>query len=75
MSADRARDFLGEIDGAAQAPTPVLRLPPSKRMHGIGTSVEHVRTALRTVESPGRDVTELVDAVEGFTSERLVISR
>ncbi|MGH3754574.1 MAG: hypothetical protein ACRDRP_18115 [Pseudonocardiaceae bacterium] len=42
-----ARVFLGEIDGAADALAPVLELPPPKRIHGIVTSVEQVRTALR----------------------------
>ena len=70
-----ARVLLGEIDGATEALTPVLELPPPKRIHGIVTSVEHVRTALGAVENPGRDVTELADAIEAFTSERLVIPR
>ncbi len=70
-----ARVFLREIDGAAEALAPVLELPPSKRIHGIVTSVEHVRTALCTVKSPGRDVAELAGAIEGFTSERLVTPR
>ncbi len=70
-----ARVLLGEIDGAAEALTPVLELPPPKRIHGIVTSVEHVRTALRAVQDPGRDATELAGAIEGFTSERLAIPR
>ncbi|HSZ30831.1 MAG TPA: hypothetical protein VK784_13890 [Pseudonocardiaceae bacterium] len=70
-----ARVLLGEIDGAAEALTPVLELPPPKRIHGIVTSAEHVRTALGAVENPGRDVTELADAIEVFTSERLVLPR
>ena len=70
-----ARVFLREIDGAAEALAPVLELPPSKRIHGIVTSVEHVRTALRAVEDPGREVTELAGAIEGFTSERLALQR
>ncbi len=49
-----ARVFLRRIDGAAEALAPVLELPPPKRIHGIVTSVEHVRTALRAVEDPGR---------------------
>ncbi|HEY6422509.1 MAG TPA: hypothetical protein VIY28_04515 [Pseudonocardiaceae bacterium] len=68
-----ARVFLDEIDGAAEALAPVLELPPPKRIHGIVTSVEHVRTALRTVEDPGRDAAELVSAIEGFTAERLAL--
>ena len=70
-----ARVLRREIDGAAEALTPVLELPPSKRIHGIVTSVEHVRTALRAVKNPGRDVTELAGAIEGFASERLALRR
>ena len=70
-----ARVLLREIDGAAEALTLVLELPPPKRIHGIVTSVEHVHTALGAVENPGRDVTELADAIEAFTSERLVLPR
>ncbi len=66
-----ARVIRREIDGAAEALAPVLELPPPKRIHGIVTSVEHVRTALWAVEDPGRDVAELAGAIEGFTSERL----
>jgi hypothetical protein len=54
---------------------PVLELPPPKRIHGIVTSVEHVRTALRAVQDPGRAATELAGAIEGFISERLEIPR
>jgi hypothetical protein len=64
-----------EIDGAAEALAPALELPPPKRIHGIVTSVEHVRTALATVEDPGREVAELAGAIEGFTSERLARQR
>ncbi len=70
-----ARVSRREIDGAAEALTPVLELPPSKRIHGIVTSVEHVRTALRAVENPGRDVAEFTGAIEDFTSERLALPR
>lgn len=70
-----ARVLLREIDGAAEALAPVLELPPPKRIHGIVTAVEHVRTALRAVEDPGRDATDLAVAIEGFTSERLALQR
>ena len=70
-----ARVRLGEIDGAAEALTSVLELPPPKRIHGIVTSVEHVRTALRAVPDPGRDAIDLAGAIEGFTSERLTLHR
>lgn len=70
-----ARVLQREIDGAANALAPVLELPPSKRIHGIVTSVEHVRTTLRAVENPGREVAEMAGAIEGFTSERLALQR
>ncbi|MBV9161383.1 MAG: hypothetical protein JO281_07500 [Pseudonocardiales bacterium] len=68
-----ARVFHGEIDGAADALGPVLELPVAQRIHGVVTSVEHVRTALRSVENPGREVTELAGAIEGWTAERLTL--
>lgn len=70
-----ARVLRGEIGGAAEALAPVLELPSSQRIHGIVTSVEHVRTALRAVGDPGRNAIELAGAIEGFTSERLVLQR
>ncbi|MGH3772226.1 MAG: hypothetical protein ACRDRW_12650 [Pseudonocardiaceae bacterium] len=70
-----ARVLLGEIDGAVEALTPVLELPPPKRIHGIVTSVEHVRSALQTVDSSGRVATELAGAIEGFIAERLALKR
>lgn len=70
-----ARVLLREIDGAAEALAPVLELPPPKRIHGIVTSVEHVRIALRAVENPGRDATDLAVAIEDFTSKRLALQR
>ncbi|MBV9012698.1 MAG: hypothetical protein JO272_11735 [Pseudonocardiales bacterium] len=70
-----ARVMLGEIDGAAEALTPVFELPPPQRINGIVTSVEHVRTALRGVKDPGREVTELASAIEAFTSECLASPR
>jgi hypothetical protein len=70
-----ARVCRREIDGAAEALAPVLELPPPKRIHGIVTSVEHVRTALRGVADPGREVAGLAGAIEGFSSERLAHQR
>ncbi|MGH4009855.1 MAG: hypothetical protein ACRDTH_17180 [Pseudonocardiaceae bacterium] len=70
-----ARVLRCEIDGAVEALAPVLELPPPKRIHGIVTSVEHVRNALSAVKNPGRDVAELAGAIEGFTSERLALQR
>jgi hypothetical protein len=68
-----ARVFHGEIDGAADALGPVLELPVAQRIHGVVTSVEHVHTALRSVENPGREVIELAGAIEGWTAERLTL--
>ncbi|HWR46549.1 MAG TPA: hypothetical protein VN327_02855 [Pseudonocardiaceae bacterium] len=68
-----ARVFHGEIDGAAEALGPVLELPVAQRIHGVVTSVEHVRAALRSVQNPGREVTELAGAIEGWTAERLTL--
>lgn len=70
-----ARVLRGEIEGAAEALAPVLELPPAQRIHGIVTSVEHVRTALHANEESGRDASELHGAIEGFTSERLALPR
>ena len=70
-----ARVLQGEVEGAAEVLAPVLELPPAQRIHGIVTSVEHVRTALRAIKDPGRDVIELQGAIEGFTSERLALPR
>ena len=66
-----ARVFQGQIDGATEALTPVLQLPAAQRIHGIVTSVEHVRTALRSIDNPGREVTDLASAIEGWTAQRL----
>jgi hypothetical protein len=68
-----ARVFHGQIDGAADALGPVLELPVAQRIHGVVTSVEHVRTALRSVENLGREVIELAGAIEGWTAERLTL--
>ncbi|MGH3831863.1 MAG: hypothetical protein ACRDRS_15690 [Pseudonocardiaceae bacterium] len=68
-----ARVHRGEIDGAAEALAPVLKLPVAQRIHGIVTSVEHVRTALRAIKDPGRDAINLAGAIEGWTAERLTL--
>lgn len=68
-----ARVQRGQIDGAAEAIAPVLDLPPAQRIHGIVTSVDHVNTALRQIEQPGRSATDLLDAIQAFSSERLAL--
>ncbi len=70
-----ARVFHGEVDGATEALTPVLQLPPAQRTHGVVNTVERVRTALSALPDPGRDAIELAGAIEGFTSERLARAR
>jgi tetratricopeptide (TPR) repeat protein len=70
-----ARVNQGHVDGAAEALTPVLALPPAQRIHGVVTSVEEVRTALSALADPGRDAVELAGAIEGWTSERLTRPR
>ncbi|MGH4017164.1 MAG: hypothetical protein ACRDSL_25205 [Pseudonocardiaceae bacterium] len=70
-----ARIHQGEIDGAAEALTPVLALPSVQRIHGVVTSVERVRTALSALQDPGRDAIELAGAIEGWTAERLTQAR
>jgi hypothetical protein len=67
--------FQGEIDGAAEALAPVLDLPSAQRGHGIVISVERVRTALSTINGPGRDAIALAGAIEAFTVERLTQPR
>jgi hypothetical protein len=66
-----ARVFQDEIDGAAEALAAVLDLPSAQRGHGIVISVERVRTALSTINGPGRDAIALAGAIEAFTTERL----
>lgn len=68
-----ARVQRGQFDGAAEAVAPVLDLPPAQRIHGIVTSVDHVNTALQQIERPGRTATELLDAIQAFSSERLAL--
>ncbi|MGH3773966.1 MAG: hypothetical protein ACRDRW_21680 [Pseudonocardiaceae bacterium] len=70
-----ARVARGEVDGATEALGPVLELPPAQRTHSIVTSVERVRTALQTINDPGRNAIDLAGAIEAFTSERLALPR
>ncbi|MGQ0778503.1 MAG: hypothetical protein ACT4NY_29520 [Pseudonocardiales bacterium] len=70
-----ARVFQGEIEGAAEALTPVFELPPTKRILGIVASVEHVRNALHTIKGSSREADELAGAIEGFTSLHLAFRK
>jgi hypothetical protein len=65
----------GNLDGAAEAMAPVLELPVSQRIHGIVSSVDNVRRALRQISQPGRQVADLDGAIENFTAEHLMIAR
>jgi hypothetical protein len=70
-----ARIYQGEIDGAAEALAPVLDLSTDQRIHGIMVSVERVRVALGSIESPNRKALEMHDAVKTFTVDRLALPR
>ncbi|MGH3914427.1 MAG: hypothetical protein ACRDTC_13640 [Pseudonocardiaceae bacterium] len=70
-----ARVTQGTLDGAVEALSPVLGLPPTQRVHGIVTAVERVRTALSAIKNPGRDAVELAGAIEAFTAEPLTQPR
>lgn len=68
-----ARVLNGQVDGAAEAMEPVLALPPDKRINGVIVSVEHVRTALRTLARGDAESTALDASIEGFTAERMAL--
>ncbi|MGH3707536.1 MAG: hypothetical protein ACRDRQ_05410 [Pseudonocardiaceae bacterium] len=70
-----ARVSHGEVDGAAEALTPVLELPPAQRTHGIVTALERTRTTLSALQDPGRDAIELAGTIEAFTAQRLARTR
>jgi hypothetical protein len=65
-----ARLLRGELEGAAEAVTPVLELPRERRQQGIVRSVERVRDTLRVLDAPTH---HLHDAIESFMSERLAL--
>ncbi|MGH3909124.1 MAG: hypothetical protein ACRDTE_33850 [Pseudonocardiaceae bacterium] len=68
-----ARVTRREVDGATEALAPVLALPAPQRDHTIVTAVERVRTALSAVTDPSRGIVDLAEAIETFTTERLVL--
>jgi hypothetical protein len=68
-----ARVRRGEFEGGADALAPVLSLPVSQRIHGIVTSVRHVRRSMPVDAAPGRAALDLLGAIETFTAERLTI--
>lgn len=70
-----ARIAQGQIDGAAEALTPVLELPVSHRIHGIVASVDNVRRVLGMIDQPSRQAADLNGAIENFAAERLMIAR
>jgi tetratricopeptide (TPR) repeat protein len=61
-----ARIQQGELEGAIEALTPVLELPPEQRINGIIKSVNHVHAAL--VQAPASSETrDLQERIEFFT--------
>lgn len=68
-----ARLARGEVEGAVDAMTPVLELPPAQRIHGIVVSVERVQRQLASIESGGRRATDLAEATQSFTAQRLAL--
>src|SRR6266540_4120044 len=63
-----ARVLDGEIDGAYDAITPVLDLPPERRIGGIVTSAMRVHAALRSPRFANSAVArDARDEIEGFT--------
>jgi tetratricopeptide (TPR) repeat protein len=68
-----ARIHLRNVEGAAEALTPVLRLPTPQRIHGIVTSVDYVRRVLQGARETSPVVIDLEGAIENFTAERLAL--
>ena len=63
-----ARVYRGELDGAAEAITPVLELPPEQRIRGIIASAKHVHDALaRSGRSGDAAAAELEEQIEVFS--------
>jgi hypothetical protein len=69
----RARIRSGVLDGGSDAMKPVLELPPAQRIHGVVVSVDHVHAALREIDQSSRTTTELVEALQAFSSRRLTL--
>ncbi|MPZ66861.1 MAG: XRE family transcriptional regulator [Pseudonocardiaceae bacterium] len=65
----------GEVEGAVDAVTPVLELPPAQRIHGIIVSVGRVQGQLASIESGGRTANDLAEAAFSFTSQPLALRR
>ncbi|TCO62707.1 hypothetical protein EV192_102846 [Actinocrispum wychmicini] len=61
-----ARIMAGELEGATEALSPVLDLPPAQRNNGIIRSVHHVHTAL-TRSGLASDSRELQEHIEVFS--------
>jgi hypothetical protein len=64
-----------DVEGAREALGPVLALPTERRIHGIVTSVEHVRTALYGLDRQDRHAFDLAGSIESFVVERLALAR
>lgn len=57
----------GELEGAAEALTPVLDLQPERRINGVMHSVQRVHRSLRAAFTGDERATDLIDAIENFT--------
>lgn len=62
-----ARISLGQLDGAMEALEPVLSLPPTQRINGIISSVNHVHSVLTTAVDDIRARSEMQQSIEVFT--------
>jgi len=62
-----ARLGRGELDGAADAITPVLELEPERRINGIVHSVQRVHESLRADFTGDQQASGMVEAIEDFT--------
>lgn len=56
----------GELDGAAEAITPVLELEPERRINGIVHSVQRVHGVLRSEFGSDEQAGEMLEAIETF---------
>jgi hypothetical protein len=62
-----ARLGRGELDGAADAITPVLELEPERRINGIVHSMQRVHESLRADFTGDQQASGMVEAIEDFT--------
>ena len=62
-----ARLGRGELDGPADAITPVLELEPERRINGIVHSIQQVHESLRADFTGDQQASGMVEAIEDFT--------